>query len=119
MIPVPTSALISFDIGKEPDRKYAELLKRQASYINKHKSDVFDRASRTYYLATTKNKDSFFLKVCCDFKKLESVCGRYNPNFSPKRTGNSPKYKQSPGAESCTGQTVSYFYSSVPLLQAP
>ena len=91
MIPVPTTALISFDIDKEPDRKYAELLKRQASYINKHKSDVFDRASRTYYLATTKNKDSFFVKVCCDFKKLESACGRYNPNYSPKRTGNSPK----------------------------
>ena len=91
MIPVPPSALVSFDIDHEPDRKYAELLRRQISYINRHKSDVLDRASRTYYLATTKNKNSFFVKVCCDFKKLESACGRYNPNYSPKRTGSSPK----------------------------
>lgn len=39
MIPVHPSALIPFDIANEPDKQYAELLKRQASYINRHKAD--------------------------------------------------------------------------------
>lgn len=85
MIPVPVSALISFDIEKEPDEKYRELLKRQVSYINRHKSDVFSRASRTYFLVTAKGKSGFFAKVCCDFRKLESACDRYNPDYRPQR----------------------------------
>ena len=40
MIPVPQSAIIEFDITNEPDKAYAELLKRQATYINRHKADV-------------------------------------------------------------------------------
>ena len=84
MIPVPKSALIEFDINDEPDRQYAELLKRQSYFINKHKADVYNRASKTYFRATTKDKENFFRKVCCDFKKLESACDRYDPNFKPK-----------------------------------
>lgn len=85
MIPVHPSALIPFDIANEPDKQYAELLKRQASYINRHKADVYNRASKTYFRATTKNKDSFFSKICCDFKKLERACNNYNPNYIPKK----------------------------------
>lgn len=86
MIPVPTSALIEFDINNEPDKQYAELLKRQAYFVNKHKADVYNRASKTYFRATTRNAENFFRKVCCDFKKLESACDRYNPNHKPKKT---------------------------------
>lgn len=85
MIPVPSAALIPLDINSEPDKKYAELLKRQATYINRHKTDVLDRAAKTYFRATTKNKDNFFVKVCCDFKRLEIACDNYNPNFKPKK----------------------------------
>lgn len=79
MIPVHEDALISFDIDSEQDRKYAELLKRQASYINRHKADVLNHASQTYYSVTSK-KNKFLLGICCDFKKLERACGQYNPN---------------------------------------
>lgn len=85
MIPVPAAALIPFNFSDEPDVQYAELLRRQASFLNRHKSDVFDRASRTYFLATTNNSDSFFRKVCCDFKKLEAACDRYDPSYKPRR----------------------------------
>lgn len=84
MIPVPSSALIVFDINGESDKHYAELLRRQAYFINRHKADVYDRASKTYFLATTKNKDSFFVKVCCNFKKLERACDKYDPNYQHK-----------------------------------
>jgi protein AbiQ len=85
MIPIRTDALIAFDIDQEPDKQYAELLKRQASYINRHKTDVYERASKTYFRATTKTENNFFKKVCCDFKKLERACENYNPNYKPKQ----------------------------------
>ena len=85
MIPVAPGALISFDISEENDTKYAALLRRQAAFINQHKSDVYSRASKTYYRATTKTKDNFFRKVCCDFKKLERACDDYDPNYRPPR----------------------------------
>ena len=85
MIPVPLSAIIEFDINDEPDHQYAELLRRQASYINRHRAEVYNRAAKTYFRATTKTENSFFKKVCCDFRKLESACDRYNPQYRPNR----------------------------------
>ena len=79
MIPIHDSALISFDIGEEPDIKYAELLKRQVTFINRHKADVYSHASKTYYGVTSK-KNKFLLEICCDFKKLERSCNQYDPN---------------------------------------
>ncbi len=83
MIPVHESALISFDIDQEPDERYAELLRRQISYMNKRKADIFYHASKTYYKAT-KGNIKFLNEICCDFKKLENACNHYNPNYSKK-----------------------------------
>ena len=55
MIPIHNSALINFDINEESDKKYAELLKHQIVWINKHKADVLDHASKTYYAASKNN----------------------------------------------------------------
>ncbi|MBR3262817.1 MAG: type III toxin-antitoxin system ToxN/AbiQ family toxin [Lachnospiraceae bacterium] len=79
MLPVPDSALISFDINAEPDPQYADLLRRQASFINRHKGDVLEHASKTYFQVVNK-KNKFLLKICCDFKKLERACSRYDPS---------------------------------------
>ena len=79
MIPVHDSALIAFDIDQEPDEKYAELLRRQVSFINRHKTDVFSHASKTYY-AVVRKKNPFLLKICCDFQKLERACNKFDPN---------------------------------------
>lgn len=80
MIPVHPSALISFDINQEPDQQYAQLLKHQIVWINRHKADVLSHASKTYYHASPSN--AFLSKICCDFKKLEKACDKYNPTFS-------------------------------------
>lgn len=80
MIPVPDSALISFDINDEKDEKYAELLRRQITHINNRKADVFNRASKTYYKSTKGNND-FLTNICCNFKKLEKACDKYNPDY--------------------------------------
>ena len=48
MIPIHESALIQFNIDDEPDMKYAELLRRQVSVINRNKADIYDHATKTY-----------------------------------------------------------------------
>lgn len=79
MIPVPDSALITFDINDIADKQYADLLNRQASFINRNKAEVYDHASATYFAVT--NKENAFLQgICCDFKKLEKACSQYDPN---------------------------------------
>lgn len=79
MIPVHEAALIAFDIDREPNPQYAELLRRQVSFINRSKADVLNHASQTYYSVVHK-KNKFLLKICCDFKKLEYACKQYDPN---------------------------------------
>jgi len=84
MIPVHFSAIESFDINAEPDAAYAELLRRQISFINRHKADVYDHANGTYYEVTNGN-NKFLISICCDFKKLEAACNRYDPLHKPKK----------------------------------
>lgn len=84
MIPVHEDALISFNIDDEPDAKYAELLRRQISFINRNKADVLNHASQTYYNAVEK-QNSFLLEICCDFKKLERACKQYDPNHGKNK----------------------------------
>lgn len=83
MIPIPDTALTIVDIDNDPDQKYAALLRRQASYINRHKADVLDHAQRTYYAVTT-GKNKFLMKISCNFKKLERASKKFNPNYKPK-----------------------------------
>jgi len=79
MLPVHDAALITFDIDAEPDAAYADLLRRQASFINRHKANILNCASRTYFNVVNK-QNAFLLKICCDYKKLEKACSRYDPN---------------------------------------
>ena len=83
MIPVHDSSLISFNIDEEPDEKYAELLRRQVSYINRKKADVLNHASQTYFSVVSK-KNKFLLMICCDFKKLENACRRFDPDYAKR-----------------------------------
>lgn len=80
MIPVNDDALIPFNIDTDiKDDQYAELLRRQVSFINRRKADVLNHATKTYYSAVS-GKNRFLSSVCCDFKKLERACDRYDPN---------------------------------------
>lgn len=83
MIPIREEAIIAFDINQESDKKYAELLKRQASYINRNKADIYAHASSTYY-SRVNGKNKFLNKICCDFKKLEKISKKYNCNYVKK-----------------------------------
>ena len=87
MLPVPPEALIEFLFSDLEDSAYADLLRRQAYFINRHKADVYEHASKTYYQATSSEPNSFFRQICCDFKKLERACKKYDPNYPSKKQG--------------------------------
>lgn len=79
MIPVKDDALISFDISNEPDSQYAELLRKQVSFCNRNKTEILNKAARTYY-AVVNNENKFLVNICCDFKKLEKACKQFDIN---------------------------------------
>ena len=76
MIPVRKYCLIDFDIMAEPDKRYQALLLNQLAYCDKNKDIILSRAESTYKKATS-GKNPFYRKICCDFKRLESVCDTY------------------------------------------
>lgn len=83
MIPVHNDALIEFDINAEPDQKYRELLKRQATLCNRIKADILNHAQMTYF-DVVKNSNKFLISISCDFKVLESACKKYRKDYTPK-----------------------------------
>lgn len=84
MIPVHKDALLAFDITAEPDEKYRELLKRQASLCNRKKADILNQASATYF-DVVNNKNKFLVSISCDFKALETASKKYRKDFKPKK----------------------------------
>ncbi len=79
MIPVKRSDLIEFDILSEPDERYKNLLLNQLNYCEKNKSVILARAKATYKKALDA-RNTFYRKVCCDFKRLERYCKKYTGN---------------------------------------
>lgn len=77
MIPVHKDALIDYDISKEPDTKYRNLLRNQLLICNKSKADILDRAQKTYFGVI--NGNVFLKNISCDFKALEKASKKYNP----------------------------------------
>jgi len=83
MVPVPESALIRFDIANEPDPQYRDLLFRQAAVCNRMKADIYHHASQTYY-DVVNGRNSFLLRICCNFRELEKASLKYDPNHQSK-----------------------------------
>jgi len=84
MVPVHKDALIEFDFDAEPDEKYRELLKRQASLCNRIKADILNHAQMTYF-DVVNNRNKFLVRISCDFKKLETACKQYNKDYVQKQ----------------------------------
>lgn len=88
MIPVPDAALIEFDFSTEPDEKYKRLLQNQIIEIDRHRAEVLQKASKTYFNVVNKSSQ-FLCRISCDFKALEKACKTYDPCF--KKTGQKPE----------------------------
>lgn len=62
---------ISFD---SYDKKYRNLLQNQYRVLSKKESiEKLNKIANSIYLEVTKNKNEHFLKICCNFKKLEEA----------------------------------------------
>lgn len=83
MVPVPNDALIELDIDAEPDVKYRELLRRQASLCNRMKADILNHAQMTYF-DVVNGTNKFLIRISCDFKKLEKASKSYKKDYRPK-----------------------------------
>lgn len=75
MIPIKDHLLVNFDINAVPDPQYRRLLQKQAQYCNKHRGEIQAKALKTY--ENYKKGVPFFVKICCDFKKLEASYTNY------------------------------------------
>ena len=84
MIPVHKDALIEFDINKENDTKYRNLLLHQVKYCNRMKADILNHAQMTYFDVVS-NRNKFLVSISCDFKKLERACKNYNKDYKPAK----------------------------------
>lgn len=84
MMPVHKDALIELNINAEPDQKYRELLKRQASLCNRMKADILNHAQMTYF-DVVRGKNKFLLSISCDFKALEAACKKYRKDYTAKQ----------------------------------
>lgn len=70
MIPVPKKYLIEFNIDDE-DENYKKILKTQFIFFKKNLNHIIENAKKTYETVTVEKID-FFVRSCCDFKKLEN-----------------------------------------------
>lgn len=85
MIPVKDGCLLDFSIENEEDEKYKQLLYNQLNYCNKKENrEVILKRALTTYNKRTKDNNSFYKKICCDFKKLEGASKKFNPNYKRK-----------------------------------
>lgn len=84
MVPVKPINLKAFNINAIPDIKYQTLLINQLIWCRKNRDDIFARAESTYKKETN-GKIDFYKRACCDFKKLEYWCERYNPFYRKKK----------------------------------
>lgn len=80
MIPISNVALIEYDIDKEIDISYRELLKDQLRFINSNSKNIKDKAKKLYIKVTEHN--SFIKERCVNFKLLEEKSLLFDININ-------------------------------------
>lgn len=75
MIPVRDSEITQV-YAEQEEEKYGNLIRRQIASCNRSKSEIHDKAGRTYYDVVS-GKNQFLVRISCDFKRLEQACNEY------------------------------------------
>lgn len=76
MVPAKEFFLIPFDIEREKDTKYRNLLRKQIKFCNAHREEILNKAEKTYE-AVTEKRIPFFVSISCNFKRLEQEYVKY------------------------------------------
>ncbi len=75
MIPVPLSEIVLLDINNESE-PYRSLLNKELLLI-KDKERKIIKNSQIIYKKAVVDRDSYYMKICCDFSLLEQKCLEY------------------------------------------
>jgi hypothetical protein len=80
MIPVPSNKIKIMDFSKENYHK-ERFLNEEINYIPKNEKKVKRRAK---YIcnSVTKERSTFFILKCCNFKLLEKQCKKYESMYT-------------------------------------
>ena len=84
MIPVPEEEIIKYDLATETDTTYADLVRDELRFINKHQGAILKRARLVYYakLHEAENlnrKNERWYAAILPFKVLEAACDSFAP----------------------------------------
>ncbi len=77
MIPVPTSELQIYDVEKEPDDTYKDLLQSQIIFIRKNQEKIYRNAELLYKQKMKGDISVGYVKTALDFMALEEMCLQY------------------------------------------
>lgn len=83
MIPVPDDQITYFDIEKEKDIKYRDLLRNEYEICKRKEGIILSNAHKLYEKVTI--YDSFISQRCVNFKLLEEKCLEYNLIHMPAK----------------------------------
>ncbi len=78
MIPVLSKCINKLDVSSM-DIKYQYLLLKEINYIRTHRDKLLKKAEKLYNMVTVK-KIPTFVKISCDFTKLETATMLYTEN---------------------------------------
>lgn len=76
MIPTPIEEIEPYDIQKEKDINYKNVILSELSFISRNQDKIIKYASKVYFQKNS-NKNIPYLNNCVNFKLLENKCKEY------------------------------------------
>lgn len=76
MIPVPKTELIEYEVEKEKDKTYKDLVKKEIDSIEKNEKTILRFANAIYLQKVNHIKVSYYNSLL-DYKYLEELCMKY------------------------------------------
>lgn len=77
MIPVPETEVERYDVDKENDQKYKDLVQNEIIYIRKNQEKIRKNASIIYKQKTERTENVGYLDSVLDYKKMEEKCKEF------------------------------------------
>lgn len=77
MIPAPDSELELYDIKKETDILYKDLINNEMIYIRKHQDKIRLNAEIMYKQKKAQDQSAKYVQFALEFEELEKLCDKY------------------------------------------
>lgn len=84
MIPVLDSEVQVIDVSSVTDIKYKLILIQQIIFFDEFETEIINKATKLYKSYNNGTIRESVKNRCCNFKKLEAISKKYDPNFKFK-----------------------------------